>query len=448
MAIKKTSFGMEDQGQIDRQRMLAQALMSQQHQSGPPQGWNSMPVVPAYGAGNALADSLSSILPQLGGMALDKQADTKQSALNTKTSSGNDALVEALTRQANPMMMKRDESNMPMPGTEATRVNEVDSGHPAFSQNGQMMSQMLQGQDPQQVRQMLSQAMVSKLIPPTPAPYTLGPGQARYENGKQVAAVPAKPDAPEKPMDELSKLNADFKAGRIAKADYDARKLLMTTRAPSQQASFATGDSELLASLAQRGVSLPQGLRSKEQMAATLKGLREKNAGLTPDEIAEKVAAGQIGFGAEKKETSTAAGIAGKTSVGENELIDFIPKALDASARVPRGSFVPFNKLVQLGEKNISDPDLKELYGRTQAILNAYDIVAARGGTDMEKRRHNREMLETADSAATYARAAAVIEDEARIAKKAARKSELPFSQRNEGAAHPQDIQALLDKYK
>lgn len=37
----------------------------------------------------------------------------------------------------------------------------------------------------------------------------------------------------EKPMDELAKLNADYKAGRLNDADYKARRELMTTRAPS-----------------------------------------------------------------------------------------------------------------------------------------------------------------------------------------------------------------------
>lgn len=236
-----------------------------------------------------------------------------------------------------------------------------------------------------------------------------------------------RPEA-DKPMDELSKLNADFKAGRIEKKDYEARKLLMTTRASGGQ-TFGTPEGDLLASLAVQGVSLPAGLRSKEQQHSLLAGLLRKYPELSTDELATKIHSGQISFGAEKKETTTAAALAGRTSVGENELIDFIPKALAANEKVPRGSFMPFNKLVQLGERNISDPDLKELYGRTQAILNAYDIVAARGGTDMEKRQHNRAMLETADSPETYARAAAVIADEAKIAKGAARKSTLSFDE-------------------
>lgn len=188
--------------------------------------------------------------------------------------------------------------------------------------------------------------------------------------------------------------------------------------------SFGGDNGDLLAALAEKGVSLPAGFRSKSQQVALLDGLRSRNPGKSPDEIAQLVADGQISFGAEKKETTTAAGIAGRVSVGENELIDFAPKALAISAKVPRGDFVPFNKLKQLGERNISDPDLKELYGRTNAILNAYDVVASRGGTDKDKRAENRKNLETADSPQAYKRAVETMMDEARIAKGAARKAE------------------------
>jgi hypothetical protein len=184
------------------------------------------------------------------------------------------------------------------------------------------------------------------------------------------------------------------------------------------------GTQDLLASLTEKGVTIPQGMRSRPVLNSTLSGLIRRNPGLSVDEIADKVAAGALSFAAEKKETQTAAGIAGRTSVGENELIDFAPKALAISDKVPRGNFVPYSRLKQMGEANISDPDLKELYGRTNAILNAYDVVASRGGTDKDKRAENRKNLEAADSPQAYRRAVETMIDEAKIAKRAARKAE------------------------
>lgn len=216
-------------------------------------------------------------------------------------------------------------------------------------------------------------------------------------------------NAPEGMATTLDKKPLNFVPGNVTKA--------------TSGAGFTPEMGDLLGAFALRGVSLPAGLRSKDQMAKTLQGLIDKYPDKSVDQIAEEVAKGQIEFGAQKKETQTAAAIVGKTEVGENELIEFAPQALEASKKVPRGSFLPYNKLIQLGDTNISDGNLKELKSWTNTILNAYDVVAARGGTDKEKRAENRENLITADSPETYQRALNVLMKEAEGAKRAAVKA-------------------------
>lgn len=211
---------------------------------------------------------------------------------------------------------------------------------------------------------------------------------------------------------------------------------------------FSGKAGELLAALTEQGVSLPSGMRSKEQQLATINGLLDKHPDLSPDDIARLVKSGKINLTAATKEASVAAGIVGKTSVGENELINFAPLALKASQNVPRGSFMPFNKLQQIGLENISDPNLKELYGRTNAILNAYDVVAARGGTDADKRAENRKNLQSADSPAAYQRAIETMISEAKLAKQSGRQAISEAVTGTSSTDHPPDIQALLDKYK
>ena len=195
-------------------------------------------------------------------------------------------------------------------------------------------------------------------------------------------------------------------------------------------ASFGGQTSELMAALAERGVSLPTGFRSKQQQAALYQGLLERNPGKSPDEIAEMIAKGQIEFGAQKKETQAAAGIAGKVEVAQNEIEEFIPLVREASAKVPRGQFVPLTKLQQMGETSISDPNLKALKIRINSLLNAYDMLAARGGTDMEKRREVRGLLMSADSPQALDSALTSFQLEAaaahRAAIKATRVPELP----------------------
>lgn len=153
----------------------------------------------------------------------------------------------------------------------------------------------------------------------------------------------------------------------------------------------------LMAALAEQGVSIPAGFRSKQQQAQLFQGLLDRNPGKTPDEIAHLVKVGQIEFGAQKKETQTAAGVAGKVEVAQNEIKEFAPLVRAASAQVPRGSFVPLNKLMQMGDSQISDPHLKTLKIYINSLLNAYDMLAARGGTDKDKRGEVRNLLLSAD---------------------------------------------------
>lgn len=276
----------------------------------------------------------------------------------------------------------------------------------------------------------IAAAILSQSMAPPKAvePYTLSPGQQRRgAKNEIVAELPAKVDDPEKPLDELAKLNADFKAGRLSKADYDARRALMTTRATTGAGAGQGFDDpeiqDLQAAISASGYSLPAGFRSQAQQLALLKGLKRKYAGLSNDDIAHLIGSNAIDYKATTKATQTAAGIVGKVEVANNELQAFVPIARDASANVDRGSFVPWNKLQQMGEASISDPNLKRLYVATQTILNAYDLLASRGGTDQDKRAHNRAMLSSADSPEAYEAALQMIVMEGEAAGKAARAS-------------------------
>jgi len=167
-------------------------------------------------------------------------------------------------------------------------------------------------------------------------------------------------------------------------------------------------------------VSIPTGFRSKEQQAALYSGILERNPDKTPDQIADMIKKGEIEFGAQKKETTTAAGIAGKVQVFANELDENIPLVRKAAAAVPRGEWTDLNKLVQMGDNKISDPKLKTLKGYITSTLNAYDALAARGGTDVDKRAENRRLLLSSDGPEAFDAQLKVFENEANVAKKAA----------------------------
>jgi hypothetical protein len=179
----------------------------------------------------------------------------------------------------------------------------------------------------------------------------------------------------------------------------------------------------LQAAIASSGYSPPAGFRSAKQQLGMYQGLLKKYDGFEPEEIADLLASKAIDYNAEKKATSAAATIVGKIEVANNELEGFVPIAREASANVPRGSFMPFNKLEQLGREQINDPAQKKLFVATQTILNAYDQLASRGGTDKDKRAENRKILETANSPEAYGAALDMIVREGQVAGAAARKA-------------------------
>ena len=123
---------------------------------------------------------------------------------------------------------------------------------------------------------------------------------------------------------------------------------------------------------------------------------------------------------AQGKASQVAGAQAGKVAVGLAEVRQFGPLAMQASDAVPRGNFTPLSKLIQLGEKKISDVNQKVFLVRHQALLNAYNLVAARAGISAADRDHNRELLEMSDSPEAYKAGVKAIMFEAEQAEQAA----------------------------
>jgi hypothetical protein len=123
---------------------------------------------------------------------------------------------------------------------------------------------------------------------------------------------------------------------------------------------------------------------------------------------------------AQNKERQVEGGIAGKIRYAEEEISRIAPKVLEASTKIPRGEFVPWNELKQKALTASSDPNLKQLKAYMTTLSNAYDVLAARGGTDTEKRKENRKMFDTADSQEALKAAIDAVTTEATISGEAA----------------------------
>jgi len=192
----------------------------------------------------------------------------------------------------------------------------------------------------------------------------------------------------------------------------------------AKDGGFTPEMSQLMGKMAQLGITLPAGLRSKGQQIAAYQGVIDSTPGMSMAERAQKIKDGQIQLAAERKETQTAAAQAGRVSVAVNELRTMAPLAQASSEAVPRTAWVPLTKLLQMGDASISDPALKDLKIKTNAILNAYDQLAARGGTDSAKREYAHSLLTTAESPESYRAALKAFGQEADAAKQAAEQAE------------------------
>ena len=162
---------------------------------------------------------------------------------------------------------------------------------------------------------------------------------------------------------------------------------LSAQKAAASQIGGPAGD--LLAALADKGVSLPAGFRSQQSQKALLSGLIRRHPDMTADQIADGIVSGKLKFTAETKGASVAGTQIGKVALATNELDTFGDQVLAASkdlSRAPVG--LTLRGLLQMGEKQASSTGLLTLKLKLQALENAYDQLAARGGTDADKRAH------------------------------------------------------------
>ena len=213
-----------------------------------------------------------------------------------------------------------------------------------------------------------------------------------------------------------NKIETVMKNGKPMRVEFNAKGEEVRTlgEAPPTAATVQVGGpnaQSLLGELALRGVNIPA-----RTAGAVVAGLKKNYPGKSDAELADMVVTGQATLAGVKAEKRVEGTTVGKTETAIGEISQFAEKALAASAKVPRGEFRRFNKLRLYADTELSNPDLKELKSYLNSLSNAYDVAAARGGTDVNKRAEAHAMLDAADSPETLARAIKVMQDEAAIA--------------------------------
>jgi hypothetical protein len=194
-----------------------------------------------------------------------------------------------------------------------------------------------------------------------------------------------------------------------------------TAAAKAANSGFTPGQQDLLAALADKHVSLPSGMRSQADIKAEIAGLIKRHPEMTSDQIADGLLSGTLKFTAESKGAQVAGAQIGKVALAANELDTFSPQVLAASNAIPRGSFVPWSKLQNMARsKLVSTPALLTFKAKMQALENAYNQLAARSGTDADKREHIHELFDAANSNESVQALVTALNQEATAARSAA----------------------------
>ena len=130
---------------------------------------------------------------------------------------------------------------------------------------------------------------------------------------------------------------------------------------------------------------------------------------------ADDVASGQATRKFDIASASASGHRAGGMAAVEATMPGLIAEAQDASSKLPRGKFVPWNKLAQMGEAAMSDPDLKRLMVANQSIASEFQQVISRGGSNVTALNEAMHLLQTAESPQAYQAALNQIQREVQI---------------------------------
>lgn len=179
-----------------------------------------------------------------------------------------------------------------------------------------------------------------------PTPLVIGEGSTAInpETGEVIGKGTPKPDY--EPQKLARQTAADAEAARHNRA---TEGVAQTNASAKGKASFAEDEGNLMGALAERGVSLPAGLHSNGQMKATFRSLLDRNTDLTPDQIADKIASGQIDFNANKKSISTAlsnftSGKNGNTIRSLNVAVQHLDQLSELADALHNGDVAMINK--------------------------------------------------------------------------------------------------------
>lgn len=208
---------------------------------------------------------------------------------------------------------------------------------------------------------------------------------------------------------ELYKIDKDGQPVIVHKNDAAPAEATLdepTTRAMASQ--YLAGDKSVMQNLGRgaQGAANIVALRSEIYRQAGEQGLDGKAIVNNFNEQAGNLA-GQRSIGTRSANISLAA----------NEANNMIPIALKASDAVPRGEWMPWNKMVQAYQTGSSSPELARFVAATNSLVNSYVRAVSPSGVPTDSmREHAYSMLNSAQSPKAYAAVTSIMQDEMKAA--------------------------------
>lgn len=175
---------------------------------------------------------------------------------------------------------------------------------------------------------------------------------------------------------------------------------------------YLAGDKSVMQNLG-RGA---QGAENIVRLRAEI-SRQAREANMTPDQIATKMA----DFAGRTAAMRTLGTRGANVEYAGNTAANAIKLAEEASDKLPRTQFVPFNRMAQLVATNLSSPEQADFFTKTNTLVNEYARVTS-GGTAQStesQRQHARELLNTAQGPAAYKAVLNAMKQEIAAAKKA-----------------------------
>lgn len=240
---------------------------------------------------------------------------------------------------------------------------------------------------------------------------------------------------------EIYKNNPDGTINVIHKNEDGAEATLSDDAVKAMASQYLSGDRTVLQNLGRgaQGAANIVKLREEITKQAHDAGMSAKDIVTTFNEQAGNLA-GQRTVGTRAANISLAA----------NEANNMIPIALEASDKVPRSQWMPWNKMVQAYQTGSSSPELASFVAATNSLVNAYVRAVSPSGVPTDSmREHAYSMLNSAQGPEAFKAVVTTMQKEMQSA--LAAPGQVRKELRGEGGASPDAPNSkvkVIDGYK